>query len=92
MNRHSKTGMSSLDLLGDIPRGERILLKVFLRNPIISKADFSDQEESLKEKKNLSPEDISEAIEGLKKRGWLNEDGEDYVLMQQKSRGSKTHG
>lgn len=80
--------MSSLDLLSDIPRGERILLKVFLRNPTISKADFAKQEESLKEKKNLSPEDIIEAIKGLEKRGWLSEDGEDYMLMQQKRRGS----
>ncbi len=91
MNRHSKTGLSSLDLLGDIPRGERILLKVFLREPVILKADFSKQEERLKEEKNLSTEEIAEAIKELKKRGWLSEDGENYVLMQQKSRWGRAH-
>jgi len=80
--------MSSLDLLGDIPRGERVLLKVFLRNPILSKAEYKEHAEELSEKKNLSLQEIDEALDGLLKRGWLRENGEKYTLLQQKSRGT----
>ncbi|MBT3713720.1 MAG: hypothetical protein HN736_02250 [Anaerolineae bacterium] len=45
--------MSSLDLLGDIPRGERVLLKIFLRNPILSKEEYAQLTKTLPEKKNL---------------------------------------
>ena len=90
MNRHSSTtGMSSLDLLGDIPRGERILLKVFLRNTILSKKEFALLLETLPEKKNISPEEIKEALKALLKREWLRDDGENYTLLQRKHRGSK---
>ena len=89
MNRHTTSGMSSLDLLGDIPQGERILLKVFLRNISVRKKDFKQLTENLAEKKGLSSQDIDDALRGLLKRGWLVEDGEDYILLQQKRRGSK---
>ena len=81
--------MSSLDLLGDIPRGERVLLKIFLRNTTLSKEEFAQLTKTLPEKKNLSPEEINTALNGLLKRGWLREDGESYTLLQQKHRGSR---
>ncbi len=89
MNRHSKSGMSSLDLLGDIPRGERILLKIFLRNPILNKEEYTKLAEELPEKKNLSHQEIEEALKSLLKRGWLREDEEFYTLMQRKRSGSQ---
>ena len=89
MNRHTASGVSSLDLLGDIPRGERILLKIFLRNVCVRKKEFIQLAENLTEKKGLSSKDIDEALKGLLKRGWLTEDGEIYTLLQQKRRGSK---
>ena len=81
--------MSSLDLLGDIPRGERILLKIFLRKTTISKEDFKFVAEDLPEKKDISPEEITQALEALLKREWLREDEENYTLLQKKHRGSQ---
>ncbi len=89
MNRQSQTGMSSLDLLGDIPRGERILLKIFLRNPILTRAEFVEQVANLHERKKLSEKEIEEALLGLKERGWVDEDDENYTLKQQRKRGSR---
>ena len=89
MNRHSATGMSSLDLLGDIPRGERVLLKIFLRNPTLSKEEYAKLVEKLPEKKNLPLPEIDKALSGLLKRGWLREDGGNYTLLQQRHRGSQ---
>ena len=89
MNRHVTTGMSSLDLLGDIPRGERVLLKIFLRNTTLSKEEFAQLAKTLPEKKNLSPQEIDEALIGLLKRGWIREDGENYTLLQRKRQGSQ---
>ena len=89
MNRHSTTGMSSLDLLGDIPRGERVLLKIFLRNSTLSKEEFTQLAEKLPEKKDLSPKDIDAALIALLKRGWIREDGENYTLLQRKRQGSQ---
>ncbi|MBT7074948.1 MAG: hypothetical protein HN922_08570 [Anaerolineae bacterium] len=84
--------MSSLDLLGDIPHGERILLKIFLRNTSLSKDEFSQLAETLPEKKGLSSEEVHAALSGLLLRGWLKEDGENYTLLQQKSQGSRQRG
>ncbi len=89
MNRHTASGVSSLDLLGDIPRGERILLKIFLRNTSLSKKEFKQLVENLQEKKGLSSKDVDESLSGLLKRGWLFEDGENYTLLQRKRQGSK---
>ena len=89
MNRQSQTGMSSLDLLGDIPRGERILLKIFLRNPILTRAEFVEQVANLHKRKKLSEKEIGEALLGLKERGWVDEDDEKYTLKQQRKRGSR---
>ena len=84
MNRHSDIGMSSLDLLGDIPRGERVLLKIFLRNPVLSKEEYIQIVEELPEKKNLSVEEISAALAGLLKRGWIEQFEKSYTLRQQR--------
>lgn len=84
--------MSSLDLLGDIPRGERVLLKLFLRNPILSKDELAEQSKNLKEKKGLSEKEVISSLQALIERGWVSVNEESYVLMQQKSRGSKTRG
>ena len=90
MKRHSSaTGVSSLDLLGDIPRGERVLLKIFLRDTILSKKEFAQLRKTLPEKKNLSQDEINTALEGLLNRGWLKENGESYTLLQQKRQKSK---
>jgi len=88
-NRHSSSRMSSLDLLGDIPRGERILLKIFLRNTMYSKEEFTQLAKTLPEKKNLSPIEINAALVDLLNRDWLSEDGENYTLLQRKRQGSK---
>lgn len=90
MNRHSSTaGMSSLDLLGDIPRGERILLKIFLRKTTISQEEFKQMAKELPEKKDIAPEEITQALEGLLEREWLREDEGNYTLLQRKHRGSQ---
>ncbi len=89
MNKHSDIGMSSLDLLGDIPRGERVLLKIFLRNPVLSKEEYTQIIEELPEKKNLSVEEISEALTGLLKRGWIEEFEKGYTLRQQRKEKSR---
>ncbi|MBT3321472.1 MAG: hypothetical protein HN392_04220 [Anaerolineae bacterium] len=81
--------MSSLDLLGDIPRGERILLKIFLRKTTISKEEFKQIAEELPEKKDISQEEIKQALEGLFKREWLREHEGNYTLLQRKHRGSQ---
>ena len=81
--------MSSLDLLGDIPRGERVLLKIFLRNPTLSKEEFTQLAKTLPEKKKLSQSEIDAALVSLLKRGWVREDGENYTLLQRKRQGSQ---
>ncbi len=84
MKRHTETGVSSLDLLGDIPPHERALLKVFLRTTIISKVEFA--------KLNIegsSSAEINAALKALMRRGWVRDDGKNYTLLQQRSQHHK---
>ena len=87
MNRHTSIPeMSSLDLLGNIPRGERILLKIFLRKTSLSKIGFSELVKTLSKKKNISEKEINEGLQGLLKREWVKEEGNNYTLAQRKHR------
>ena len=87
MNRHTSIPeISSLDLLGGIPRGERILLKIFLRKTSLSKIEFSELVKTLPEKKNISAKEINDGLQGLLKREWLIEEGDSYTLAQRKHR------
>ncbi len=84
--------MSSLDLLGDMPKAERVLLKIFLRNTSISKKEFEKIARELPEKKDISTEEIKKALKALLEREWLREDNENYTLLQRKHRGSQKKG
>ncbi len=84
-------GMSTFDLLGDIPREERILIQVFLRNSTkLTKKQLTQLVAELPEKKRLSPSELNATLKELIKKGWVRKRWRNYIFQQQKHQGKKT--
>jgi hypothetical protein len=66
-------GLSSFDLLGDIPPSHKTLMKLFLRRVQLSAADLETAVAELPPEKAISKEDLRVAIAALVQQGWLKQ-------------------
>lgn len=76
--------MSTFDLLGDIPREERVIIQLFLRNSTtLTKKQLSQLVAELPENKRLSSSEINSTLEKLIRKGWITQKRKKYSLLQQ---------
>ena len=79
-------GLSSFDLLGDMPAPQRVLMRLFLRQVRMSATDLNAAVANLPPEKQMTPEQQQEALAALMGRGWLKqmeENGQVVYSVQQ---------
>jgi len=74
-------GVSSFDLLGDMPSTQRALMRIFLRQVRLSAADLDKAVANLPPEKQMTPEQAREALAALIERGWLKETNENGQVI-----------
>jgi hypothetical protein len=80
------SGVSTFDLLGDMPSAQRTLMRLFLRRIQMSAAELESAVAELPEEKRLAKEQIQEALTPLLNQGWvkkLERNGETIYTVQQ---------
>lgn len=84
------SGVSTFDLLGDMPSAQRTLMRLFLRHITMSMTDLAARVGELPEEKRLSKEQIEDALAFLIKQGWvrkMEQNGTElYTVQQQPSK------
>jgi hypothetical protein len=65
------SGLSTFDLLGDIPASQRTLMRLFLRRIEMSAAELEQAVAELPEEKRMKGEELEEALAVLLNQGWL---------------------
>ena len=81
-------GLSTFDLLGDLPAAQRTLMRLFLRRVTMSEADLTLEVAELPEEKRLRGEEIREALVALVLQGWIKmeeKNGQAVYTVQQQS-------
>ena len=84
-----RSGLSTFDLLGDMPSGNRTLMRLFLRNVEMSMDDLRAAMANLPEEKRLTDEQLAEAVQSLLDQGWVGQiekKGKMVYSVQQQSR------
>jgi hypothetical protein len=66
------SGVSTFDLLGDMPAGQRTLMRLFLRRIKMTVPELEQAVAELPEEKRLSAETLQESLTALLERGWLS--------------------
>ena len=66
-------GLSSFDLLGDVPPTHKTVMKIFLRRIILSPDELVAAVAELPEEKRITKEQLDEAIQALLGLGWLKQ-------------------
>ena len=66
-------GLSSFDLLGNVPPIHKTVMKIFLRRILLSPADLDAVVAELPEEKRMSKEQLNEAVNALLELGWLKQ-------------------
>jgi Fe2+ or Zn2+ uptake regulation protein len=82
------SGVSTFDLLGDMPSAQRILMRLFLRHIEMSAADLESKVAELPEEKRLTKAQIEDALAFLIKQGWVRKverGGKELYTVQQQS-------
>ena len=66
-------GLSSFDLLGNVPPTHKTVMKIFLRRIILSPDELVAAVAELPEEKRITKEQLDEAIQALLGLGWLKQ-------------------
>lgn len=74
-------GLSSFDLLGDIPPSHKTLMKLFLRRVQLSAADLETAVAQLPPEKAISQEDLRTAVAALLQQGWLKKSDQNGTII-----------
>ena len=64
-------GLSSFDLLGDIPASHKTLMKIFLRRVQLTATELDTAVSELPPEKSITKEELNAAVDALVKQGWL---------------------
>lgn len=70
-------GLSSFDLLGDIPTSHKTLMKIFLRRVQLSAAELDTVVSELPPEKSISKDELASAVSALLEQGWLKKNEQD---------------
>ena len=79
-------GVSTFDLLGDLPSAQRTLMRLFLRHIQMSAAEMESAAAELPEEKRLDQEELAKTLSSLIEQGWvkkLERNGETVYTVQQ---------
>ena len=76
------SGVSTFDLLGDMPSAQRTLMRLFLRHITMSMTDLASRVGELPEEKRLSKEQIEDALAFLLKQGWVRKMEQNGTLLK----------
>ena len=85
----ARSGLSTFDLLGDMPSGNRTLMRLFLRNVEMSMEQLREAIADLPEDRQLTEDQLKESIDSLLEQGWIGQtekDGRTVYSVQQQSR------
>lgn len=66
-------GLSSFDLLGNIPPAHKTVMKIFLRRIQVSAAELDAAVAELPEEKRITKEQLAEAVTALLDLKWIKE-------------------
>ncbi len=81
-------GVSTFDLLGDMPSAQRTLMRLFLRRVQMNMAELESALAELPEDRRLSRDDLREALSTLLEKSWIRkveQNGETHYTVQQQS-------
>ena len=81
-------GVSTFDLLGDMPSAQRTLMRLFLRRIEMNMAELEAAVAELPEERRLSREEIHDTFAILLEKGWIRkveQDGKTRYTVQQQS-------
>lgn len=82
-------GMSTFDLLGDLPSGQRTLMRIFLRRVQMSLSELDADVAELPVEKRLTSDELRATLVILLEQGWLRQEeqnGQTVYTVQQASR------
>ncbi len=83
MSRNTDSGITPFDLLGDMDPGERTLLKLFFREPMLSEKELREAVAEFPQEKALTPEETDILLDELQAKGWVKKIRNTYTLLQQ---------
>jgi len=77
-------GVSTFDLLGDMPSPQRTLVRLFLRHIKLSLTELESKVGDLPEDRRLTREQIQDTLKTLIELGWVKrmDDGGDVYSLQ----------
>jgi hypothetical protein len=81
--------MSTFDLLGDLPSGQRTLMRIFLRRVQMSLSELDAAVAELPVEKRLTSDELRATLVILLEQGWLRQEeqnGQTVYTVQQASR------
>ena len=81
-------GVSTFDLLGDMPSAQRTLMRLFLRRIEMNLTELEAAVAELPEERRLSRDEIHESLAVLLEKGWIRkveQDGKERYTVQQLS-------
>jgi hypothetical protein len=81
-------GVSTFDLLGDMPSAQRTLMRLFLRRVQMNMAELESAMAELPEDRRLSRDGLREALSALLEKSWIRkveQNGETHYTVQQQS-------
>ncbi|MFZ5856613.1 MAG: hypothetical protein ACOYZ6_07270 [Chloroflexota bacterium] len=81
-------GVSTFDLLGDMPSAQRTLMRLFLRRIEMNLTELEAAVAELPEERRLSRDEIHESLAILLEKGWVRkveQDGRERYTVQQQS-------
>ena len=74
-------GVSSFDLLGDMPSGQRALMRLFLRQVRMTATQLTAAVATLPPEKQLTPDQQQEALAALMERSWIKRTEENNQVV-----------
>lgn len=81
-------GVSTFDLLGDMPSAQRTLMRLFLRRVQMDEAELEAAVTELPEERRLSRDEIHDSLAVLLEKGWVRkveQEGKTLYTVQQQS-------
>ncbi len=83
-----QSGVSTFDLLGDLPSSQRTLMRLFLRRVQMSAAELDAAVANLPPEKHLTDDEFRATLKILLTQGWIRRferDGQVIYVVQQLS-------
>ena len=74
-------GLSSFDLLGDIPTSHKTLMKIFLRRVQLTATELEKVVSELPPEKSISKEELQTAVQALVQQGWLKQSDQGGTIL-----------